>query len=309
MPLFRTSIRIDAPLPGAYYPYIQENSPVSPPLVTSLPTTVMPELPEVETVRRAMERHLTDKRIVDVTTSGKRLREPVPRNRLRSLRDARFTAARRRAKYLLLDLDTSHTLLVHLGMSGNLLFREGGEKHDHAVFILDHGPPLVYADPRRFGMILALTPEERAACSYLNRLGVEPLDAAFDAAYLREHCRGRNRPIKTLIMDSRVVVGVGNIYASEALFRAGIRPTTPAGRLGGQRLERLVRQIKEVLRSAIRQGGTTISDYQGAGAGGRFQQHLSVYGRAGENCLVCDRPVENLVLAGRSTYYCRRCQK
>jgi len=269
----------------------------------------MPELPEVETVRRSMARHLVGKQIVGVTTSDKRLREPLPRKRLRHLAGSRFVAARRRAKFLLLDLDSGPTLLVHLGMSGNLLFRPGGEKHDHAIFELDDGPPLVYSDPRRFGMVLILTPDELETNPYLNRLGVEPLDGIFDADFLHTHCKKRNRPIKSLIMDGHIVVGVGNIYASEALFRAGIRPTTPAGRIGKRRIERLVAAIKEILSAAIGQGGTTVRTYRGSGEGGRFQQQLSVYGRADENCLVCDRPIESLVLAGRSTFYCRKCQK
>jgi len=269
----------------------------------------MPELPEVETVRAGMERHLVGRRITRVTTSNKPLRQPLPRARLRALKGDRFVAARRRAKFLLLDLESTRTVLVHLGMTGNLLFRPGGHKHDHVVFTLDEGPPLVYADSRRFGMVLVLTPDELATCSHLTRLGPEPLASDFDAEYLKARCQRRTRPIKTVIMDSQIVVGVGNIYASEALFRAGIRPATPAGRLGRERLARLVREIKTVLRESIRQGGTTISDYQGAGEGGRFQQRLAVYGRAGENCLVCDAPVESAVLAGRSTFYCRRCQK
>jgi len=269
----------------------------------------MPELPEVETVRCAMERNLLGKRIVSLTTSDKSLREPLPRERLQALCGSRFIAARRRAKYLLLELDPGQTLLVHLGMSGNLLFRLAGGKHDHVCFGLDQGLPLVYTDPRRFGLVTVLTSGELARCPYLAQLGPEPLSPTFDAAYLQACCQGRSRPIKTLIMDNQMVVGIGNIYASEALFKAGIRPTTPAARVGPRRLARLAQQIKEVLHAAIRQGGTTIGDYQGVGLGGGFQQHLAVYGRGGENCLVCDRPVVNLALAGRSTYFCRHCQK
>ena len=269
----------------------------------------MPELPEVETVRQALERHLVGCQIVQVAPSSKRLREPLPRTRLQTLAGDCFVRARRRAKYLLLDLESGRTLLVHLGMTGNMLFRPGGEKHDHVVFTLKDSPPLVFSDPRRFGLVLVLTPDELAVCPYLTRLGVEPLEEEFDADYLRSCCQGSARPIKNLIMDSHIVVGVGNIYASEALFEAGIRPTTPARSISRRRLERLVREIKNILGAAIRQGGTTISDYQGSGTGGRFQQHLSVYGRAGHNCLVCERPVQSVVLAGRSTFYCARCQK
>ena len=269
----------------------------------------MPELPEVETVRRAMERHLINRRIAAVATSDKRLREPLPRTRLRDLKGDCFTAAHRRAKYLLLELASQKTLLVHLGMTGNLLFRPGGEKHDHVVFALEGGESLVFADARRFGMVLVLTAEELETCPYLTDLGPEPLGADFDTDYLRARCHKSARPIKNLIMDGHIVVGVGNIYASEALFKAGIRPTAKAGKIGRTRLERLVREIKEVLRAAILQGGTTISDYRGSGSGGRFQQRLAVYGRAGENCLVCERPVQSRVMAGRNTFYCSTCQK
>ena len=268
----------------------------------------MPELPEVETVRHAMQRHLVGRQIVQVSTSDKRLREPLPHRRLKALAGDRFTAARRRAKFLLLDLESGYTLLVHLGMSGNLLLRPGGEKHDHVIFAMSEGPPLVFSDPRRFGLVLLLKPAELENCPYLNRLGVEPLDAAFDTAYLQAHCRASKRPIKNLIMDGRIVVGVGNIYASEALFEAGIRPTKPACRINQARLNRLVEQIKDTLQSSIRQGGTTISDYRGSGEGGRFQQQLNVYGREGEGCRVCATPIESLYLGGRNTFYCPNCQ-
>jgi formamidopyrimidine-DNA glycosylase len=269
----------------------------------------MPELPEVETVRRAMDRHLVGHRITGLSISRARLRQPLPVDRLRGLAGAKVVAARRRAKYLLLELDTGSTLLIHLGMTGNLLFGPGGDEHDHVVFHLDRGPSLVYRDPRRFGLVLVLAPAELAASPHLAGLGPEPLEPGFDAAYLRRRCRDRDRPIKALLMDNGVVVGVGNIYASESLFRARIRPMTPAGRLGPRRLERLVAAIKEVLQAAIEAGGTTVSDYLGSGEGGGFQRELAVYGRAGEGCLVCDRPVESLVLSGRSTYFCRRCQR
>jgi formamidopyrimidine-DNA glycosylase len=268
----------------------------------------MPELPEVETVRRAMQRHLEGRRILAVRTSGKPLRAPLPVARLRRLEGDRFIGARRRAKYLLLDLELGRTLLVHLGMTGNLVFRRAGEKHDHLVFELDEGPPLVFSDPRRFGLVLVLDPGEEADCPHLRELGPEPLEPGFDAAYLAAQCR-RRRPIKALLMDNQVLVGVGNIYASESLFRARIHPLTPADQLSAGQVKRLVEEIKRLLRESIRRGGTTISDYQGEGRGGRFQQRLAVYGRAGEGCLVCEGPVESAVLGGRSTFYCPRCQK
>ena len=252
--------------------------------------------------------HLVGRSICEVWTSGKRLREPLPRRRLQQLVGDRFVAAERRAKFLLLRLCSKKTLVVHLGMTGNLVFRSDRQLHDHVVFRLDADPPLVFADARRFGLVLLLMPREVERCAYLNRLGVEPLDGDFDGSYLHSHCRGRKRQIKSLLLDSRVVVGVGNIYASEALFRAGVRPTTRSLRLSSRRCDLLAEKIIEVLREAVAQGGTTISDYLGSGAGGRFQQHLAVYGRTGENCLVCDAAVKNVTLAGRSSFYCPTCQ-
>ncbi|MBM3280093.1 MAG: bifunctional DNA-formamidopyrimidine glycosylase/DNA-(apurinic or apyrimidinic site) lyase [Candidatus Handelsmanbacteria bacterium] len=269
----------------------------------------MPELPEVETVRRAMQQHLVGRRVLGVRTSAKPLRQPLPAARLRGLAGDRFTGARRRAKYLLLDLESGRTLLVHLGMTGNLVFRAPGEKHDHVVFVLDREPPLVFSDPRRFGLVLVLDPEGEEDCPYLRGLGPEPLERGFDAAYLEAQCRGRRRPVKALLMDNAVVVGVGNIYASESLFRARIHPLVPAHQLGPDQLKALVREVKSILRESIRRGGTTIGDYLGSGEGGRFQLRLSVYGRAGENCLVCEGPVASAVLGGRSTFYCPNCQK
>lgn len=268
----------------------------------------VPELPEVETVRSAMERHLLGHSISAVWTSRKRLREPLPRARLASLVGDRFTGARRRAKYLLLELDSERTLLIHLGMTGNLLFRDRRETHDHVVFTLGDQGRLVYGDARRFGLVLVLEPDELEQCRYLSNIGPEPLTDAFNADYLWSVCRGGARPIKNVLLDAGVVAGIGNIYASEALFGAGIRPSIRANRLSKKRVTGLVDQIKMVLHRAIQQGGTTISDYLGSGSGGRFQQQLAVYGRAGEGCIVCDRPVRSVVLAGRNSFYCPHCQ-
>ena len=269
----------------------------------------MPELPEVETVRGAMQRHLSDQPITHVHVGAKPLREPLPGPALRALSGDRFTAARRRAKFLLLDLASGGTLLVHLGMSGNLLFRTRGEKHDHLAFDFADGSTLVYNDPRRFGLVLVLhSAEAERDCRYLRHLGPEPLSRAFNAAYLQARCHSRKTPIKFAIMDNPVVVGVGNIYASEALFAAGVHPATPSAQVAPEQLSQLVKEIKKVLRAAIKKGGTTISDYRGSGEGGRFQQQLKVYGRAGADCRVCRTPIENLYLGGRNTFYCPRCQ-
>ena len=269
----------------------------------------MPELPEVETVRTAMDCHLVGRTILSVQSSSKRLREPLPRKRLSKLAGSRFVAAKRRAKFLLLQLDNEMVLVVHLGMTGNLLFRNERQTHDHVVFNLDDGPPLVFSDPRRFGMMLALLPHELEKCQYLRKLGVEPLEGDFDGDHLYTYCRGRTRPIKSLLLDSRIVVGVGNIYASEALFRARIRPTTRCKRLSRIRCSVLAEKTIEVLTDAISEGGTTISDYLGSATGGRFQQHLAVYGRTGEECFLCKQPIRKITLAGRSSFYCSNCQK
>jgi formamidopyrimidine-DNA glycosylase len=269
----------------------------------------MPELPEVETVCRAMQKALPGRAIVRVETSDKRLREKLARPRLRALAGERFTSVHRRAKYLLLELDSGATLLVHLGMSGNLLLRAPGQKHDHVIFHLDGERPLVFNDPRRFGMVLVLEEGEREDCRYLSNLGVEPLTSAFNSRYLAAACRGRKTPIKNLIMDGHIVVGVGNIYASESLFRAGIHPRQLAGDIDAARMQQLVKAIKSILRSAVRKGGTTISDYLGSGEGGRFQQRLAVYGRAGQPCRTCGQAIASAVLAGRNTFYCTQCQQ
>lgn len=273
----------------------------------------MPELPEVETVCRAMAAHLVGRRVTHAWTDGLRLREPLSRAAVRSLVGERIDDARRRAKFLLFALSSGRTLLVHLGMTGNLVFRSGDNAeptaHDHVLLEFDAGPPLVYADPRRFGLFQVLTPRRLATSKWLARLGVEPLSEAFDTDFLLDACHGRSRPIKSLLLDGHVVVGVGNIYASEALFGARIRPTTPAGRISRPRMGRLVDEIKSVLQRSIDRGGTTISDYLGSGDGGYFQQELSVYGREGEGCVVCDKPLKNIVLSGRSTFYCTTCQR
>jgi formamidopyrimidine-DNA glycosylase len=259
-----------------------------------------------------MAMHLVGRQVVDAWTDGLRLREPLSRRSVNSLVGERIEEARRRAKFLLFALSSGRTLLVHLGMTGNLVFRSGDRAepsaHDHVLLSLDQGPPLVYADPRRFGLFQVLTAAQLKASKWLKNLGIEPLSAEFDADFLVAACRGRTRPIKSLLLDGRIVVGVGNIYASESLFAARIRPTTPAGRISLPRMTRLVDEIKRVLQHSIDRGGTTISDYLGSGDGGRFQQELAVYGRAGEGCIVCDKPIKNKALSGRSTFYCTSCQ-
>lgn len=269
----------------------------------------MPELPEVETVRRAMQKTLPGKRILGVSSSGKRLREPINYSRIHRLIGDTFTEITRRAKYLFLHLKSGTTILVHLGMSGNLLLREQEKKHDHVILRLDTERSLVYNDPRRFGMILILKQNEFDSCSYLKHLGVEPLTPKFNKRYLIRKCHGRNTPIKNLIMDNRVVVGVGNIYSNESLFKAKIHPQVPAKNLNQTQIMILTRAIKNILRGAVKKGGTTINDYLGTGEGGRFQQKLSVYGRNKQSCRKCTQTIQRVNIAGRSTFFCPFCQQ
>jgi formamidopyrimidine-DNA glycosylase len=271
----------------------------------------MPELPEVETTRRGVLPHLLGRRILAVTLRESRLRWPVPANLDQLLRDQRVEDIGRRGKYLLVRV-AGGTLLVHLGMSGSLRIvePEGStlRKHDHLDIHLEGGGVLRYHDPRRFGAFLWLEgdPLQHAL---LRDLGPEPLGEEFDGDYLRARARGRRVAIKPFLMDARIVVGVGNIYANEALHIAGIRPQWPAGKVSLQRYRLLADAVRSVLGNAIAQGGTTLRDYvNGSGSPGYFSQSLCVYGRAGEPCLRCARPIRAVRGAARATFYCSTCQ-
>ena len=271
----------------------------------------MPELPEVETTRRGIEPHLVGKRITEVIVRETRLRQPVPPE-IDAFTGLRAGSLDRRGKYLIAGFPGGRHLLIHLGMSGSLRVCQPADdlrRHDHLILRLENRREIRYHDPRRFGIVLPITGDPLDH-PLLRKLGPEPLEDGFDAGILAHACDKRRTPIKTLIMDSRVVVGVGNIYASEALFRAGIRPTTPASRVSRKRLERLVETIREVLQDSIRQGGTTLRDFVGSdGTPGYFRQQLFVYERGGEPCRVCATPIRHAVLAQRSTYWCPACQK
>jgi formamidopyrimidine-DNA glycosylase len=271
----------------------------------------MPELPEVETTLRGIAPHLQGRRIATVTVREPRLRWPIPSALATSAAGQRITGARRRAKYLVIDLERG-SLILHLGMSGSLRVLDSDEPvklHDHVDIVLDSGLALRFNDPRRFGSVL-WTVDDPFTHPLLARLAPEPLEPAFDARYLIAAARGRKVSIKQLLMNGQVVVGVGNIYASEALFRARIRPTRAAGRLTARELTKLVRAVKAVLTLAIRTGGTTLRDYVGAdGSPGYFRQKLYVYERKGKPCRVCRTPIRQVVQGQRSTYYCPRCQR
>ena len=270
----------------------------------------MPELPEVETIRRGVEPHVIGRRIDSAVVRDARLRWPVPPDFAGFVRGKAIVAVQRRGKYLIFNLGGDR-LIVHLGMTGRLFLLEPDEplkRHDHVDLLLS-GPLLLrFHDPRRFGAVLPW-PQAEASHILLAGMGPEPFAPEFNASYLYKLSRGRSAAVKNFIMDGTVVVGVGNIYASEALFHAGIRPATLAGRVTRPRYERLVASILQVLESAIRQGGTTLRDFRGSdGASGYFQQELMVYGREGDPCRTCGAKIRRLVIGQRSSFYCPSCQ-
>jgi len=274
----------------------------------------MPELPEVEVLRLSLEPRLVGERIERVRVWNPALREPVnPRQLGRRLAGRRIERLRRRAKYLLVDVEKGSTLIVHLGMSGRFTLVPGAEPklpHEHVAFFLGSGQRVRFRDPRRFGLVLAAATGELATDRHFRHLGVEPLGDQFGAAMLAGAARGRRAPIKSFLLDGRIVVGVGNIYASEALHRAGIHPRRAAGRISASRWKALADSIRAVLGSAIEQGGTTLNDFtNGDGEPGYFQVALSVYDREGEACPRCGAAIRRIVQSNRSTFYCPGCQR
>ena len=270
----------------------------------------MPELPEVETTRRGIAQAVTGKVIGNVIVREPRLRWRLPDEFAGQLQGQAIREVRRRAKYLLIDLDRG-CLIVHLGMSGSFRVMTAGIaplKHDHVDLVLEATHCLRFNDPRRFGS-MHYTTDDPNNHSLLKRLAPEPLSDDFNADYLAKKARRRKVAVKQFIMNGNLVVGVGNIYASEALFRSGIRPSRAAGRVKADELAKLVKAIKAVLNAAIRAGGTTLRDYVNAdGAPGYFKQKLFVYERAGEPCRKCKTPIKQLRHGQRSTYYCPVCQ-
>ena len=271
----------------------------------------MPELPEVETTRSGIAPHVEGKVVEELVLRRRKLRYPVPQTLLVDLPGQLISKVARRGKYLLLHAETG-TVMVHLGMSGSLRLVDvdvPAEKHDHIDIVFEGGKALRLHDPRRFGLVLWLEgdPLEHRL---LVKLGPEPLSEAFDADYLYQRSRKRKQAIKQFVMDSHTVVGVGNIYASEALFAAGVRPQLAAGKLSRPRCEVLVAEIKQVLAKAIEQGGTTLRDFvDGNGKPGYFQQQLLVYGREAEPCSRCGKAIKLLRLGQRASYYCPSCQR
>ncbi len=269
----------------------------------------MPELPEVEITRRGIEPHLKGRTITGVEVREPRLRWAVP-SEVAGLTGCTILSVKRRGKYILLDCGRG-SLILHLGMSGSLRIVQPGElpaKHDH--FDLTVGKRMLrLRDPRRFGAVL-WTGDDPQAHKLLVNLGVEPLSAAFNAKLLHALSRGHRVAIKNFLMDAKNVVGVGNIYANESLYRAGIRPSTPAGRVSAARCAKLVAQVKQTLEEAIRAGGSSLRDFvQSDGSSGYAQQNYWVYGRTGEPCRTCGTPIRRTVMGQRATFHCSVCQK
>jgi formamidopyrimidine-DNA glycosylase len=271
----------------------------------------MPELPEVETTRRGIEPHIVGKTVQSVVLRQRSLRWPIPARLKTVLPGQTIEAVSRRGKYLFLRTAVG-SVIIHLGMSGSLRVtnkNDPAEKHDHVDFVFTDGCVLRLHDPRRFGAVLWTT-RSPLQHKLIAALGPEPLSDEFNVDYLFQRSRKRKQAIKPFIMDSKIVVGVGNIYASEALFQAGIRPTIAAGRVSRARYEQLVQAIKDVLAAAIESGGTTLRDFtNGEGKPGYFQQELQVYGRAGEQCHVCGGKIKQIQQAQRASYYCPHCQR
>jgi len=290
----------------------------------------MPELPEVETVRRGLQPAMEGARFVHVETRRGDLRVPFPKNFVQRIEGQTVIGLGRRAKYLLADLSSGEVLLMHLGMSGSFRVRDNGEEgtagryhherathqaHDHVVFKMSSGAVITFNDPRRFGLMLLIPRNELADHRLMKDIGPEPLGNAFDAALLASACRGKRTSLKAALSDQKVVAGLGNIYVCEALFRARLSPkrmaSTIASRDGkpNQRAETLVTAIKAVLSDAIRAGGSSLRDHRRTdGALGDFQHNFQVYDRAGEPCPGCKGKIKRIVQGGRSTFFCPSCQ-
>lgn len=270
----------------------------------------MPELPEVETTRRGVEPQVCGRRVEEIIVRQPRLRWPVPQRLRRELRGQVIQAVARRGKYLLFATEVG-TLIVHLGMSGSLRVVQSEAppgKHDHLDLALEGGQSLRLTDPRRFGAAL-WTRGDPQQHRLLRQLGPEPLAEGFNGPYLHARAQGRKAAIKSFLMDSHVVVGVGNIYANEALFLAGIHPSRAAGRIAVDRQSDLAMAVKQVLAAAIAAGGTTLRDFVGGdGRPGYFAQQLRVYGRTGAACPTCGGPIRTARIGQRSTFYCPACQ-
>ena len=276
----------------------------------------MPELPEVEVVKNGLAPHITNRIITAVRSSGKQLRNPVPDADMRNtLPGCTIISLKRRAKYLILGFNTGALLVIHLGMTGKLgLFphKSNRLRHDHVALLLDNGMELRLNDVRRFGSIHLVPPEKADTLeqTVIKNTGPEPFDPAFNVDYLLKKAAGKTKPVKNFIMDNNVVAGIGNIYANESLFAAGIKPASPTGSISRKKWNTFITETRKVLEWAIECGGSTISDFLDAsGQPGYFQINFKVYGKKDQPCTVCSTPIERTVIGGRASYYCCRCQR
>lgn len=276
----------------------------------------MPELPEVETVRRGLIPVMEAKQIIRADVNRPDLRWPFPENMAKRLTGKTIVRLRRRSKYILADLDSQETLLIHLGMSGRMMISTGEhpetQKHDHVVFHMQDDARVVFNDTRRFGAMDMAPTALIAAHKLLASLGPEPLGNAFDEPNLVERLKGKNSPIKNVLLDQRIIAGLGNIYVCEVLLRAGVLPTKKAGQMSAAKVRSLVPIIRDVLGEAIESGGSSLKDYRQAdGELGYFQHCFRAYGREGEPCVTtgCSGKIQRIVQAGRSTFYCAQCQR
>ncbi len=275
----------------------------------------MPELPEVETVMRGLSPVMVEDSIKRIKLNRPDLRVPFPKNMQQKVAGYKITALTRRAKYILISFDNNQILVIHLGMSGRVSIiphdeKYEAQKHDHMILTMNTGVKIIYNDPRRFGMVFLVGDDEIDSHKAFTHLGPEPLGNDFSAPYLLNALKAKKTPIKQALLDQRVVVGVGNIYACEALYRSSINPKKQANRLTSEKAEELVKSIRYILKKAIKAGGSTLKDYRHAdGELGYFQHNFKVYGREGNPCHCCRRVIRRIIQAGRSTFYCSFCQK
>jgi formamidopyrimidine-DNA glycosylase len=274
----------------------------------------MPELPEVEVIKRGLLRHLPGRKVIEIAVGNKKLRQPMPRKNLKKyIQGARIKSVDRRAKFLLITMDNRAILVIHLGMTGRLgIFPADSPraKHDHLRLQLDDSMQLRFNDIRRFGLIQVIPPGKASDNTMLSHIGPEPFGQEFSHLYLHRLAAGKSKPLKNFLMDSSVVAGIGNIYACEILFEACLHPEKKICTLSMNEWGRIVASTHNVLQKAIDSGGTTISDFVNeSGRSGYFQLELQTYGRQGRPCNVCSTPITRKIMAGRSTFFCPKCQR
>ena len=276
----------------------------------------MPELPEVETIRRGLSKAMTGQLINEVIVRRTDLRRPLPDGFVETVRGKKILTIDRRAKYLLMRLENDVVVLIHLGMSGRMVIELGTDpqipnrKHEHIVFVLENNNIIRFSDPRRFGLIEISHAKDLSSHQLLKDIGPEPLSTEFNSLMLANRLQGRKTPIKSVLLDQSVVAGLGNIYVCEGLFIAGLSPMRSANTITLKQASILVKKTKELLLDAIKSGGSTLKDHVSAtGEMGYFQHKFKVYGRAGHPCPICEEPIRRIIQAGRSTFFCSDCQR